>query len=67
MAFLLLNVGVRNRGRGTNFFEGVRNCIKCYVSRQIRLQSLIQSQGFFLVLGKNGGKNLGKNVRDIAQ
>ena len=36
-------------------------------SPQIRLQSLIQSQGFFLVLGKNGGKNLGKNVRDMAQ
>lgn len=43
------------------------HCIHIEHHTQIRLRSLIQCQRFFLILDKNGGKNLGKNVCDMAQ
>ena len=40
MAFLL-TLGVRKHQNGTNFYEVVRNCIKCCVSRHLETIGLI--------------------------
>lgn len=52
---------VRKRQKGTNFYEGVRNCIKCYVSRHIETIGLIPKvsvlfsfyRAILLILGIN--------------
>ena len=41
MAFLLLIGGVRKGTKIGLGYEGVRNCIKCYVSRHIETTELI--------------------------
>ena len=43
MAFLLLIGGVRKGTKIGLGYEGVRNCIKCYVSRHRWLIGLIQA------------------------
>ena len=49
MAFLLLIGGVRKGTKIGLGYEGVRNCIKSYVSRHIELIGLIQNiKPFFI-------------------
>ena len=51
MAFLLLIGGVRKGTKIGLGYEGVRNCIKCYVSRHLRKLGLTQlCQTFFVFM-----------------
>ena len=53
MAFLLLIGGVRKGTKIGLGYEGVRNCIKCYVSRHIKTIGFSFYLAILLILGIN--------------
>ena len=60
MAFLL-TLGVRKHQNGTNFYEVVRNCIKCCVSRHLETIGLIPKISAFFSFYKDISLILGIN------